>query len=228
LRWIKGFRTELGERLLEARPLNGFAGVEDLARRTGFERAILGRLAESGALGSLRGDRRDALWQARGLHRESHGDLRLTEREADPHLESLNWLEEVDWDFRTTRHSTRGHPLAPMRLELSALGLPDARTLNAQPPNSRVQYAGMVINRQRPKTAAGVVFMTLEDETGFVNLVLWAQVFEEYSLLARTLSLMGVRGRLQSERGVQHLVVEEVFEPDLARTFRKHRSRDFH
>jgi DNA polymerase III alpha subunit len=70
--------------------------------------------------------------------------------------------------------------------------------------------------------------MTLEDETGFVNLVLWAQVFEEYSLLARTLSLMGVRGRLQSERGVQHLVVEEVFEPDLARTFRKHRSRDFH
>jgi error-prone DNA polymerase len=229
LRWIKGFRTELGEKLLAARPRNGFASVEDLARRTGFERSILGRLAESGALGSLRGDRRDALWQARGLHRASDADLHLAERETDPKLESLDWLEEVDWDFRTTRHSTRGHPLAPLRLELSALGLPDARTLNAKPPNSRVQYAGMVINRQRPKTAGGVVFMTLEDETGFVNLVFWAQVFEEYSLLARTLSLMGVRGRLQSENGVQHLVVEQVFEPGLAEPFRRRqKSRDFH
>ena len=228
LRWIKGLRHELGSQLLDARPRNGFASIEDMAQRTGFERSILGRLAESGALGSLRGDRRDALWQARALHRETRSGLRLSEREADPQLQSLEWLEEVDWDFRTTRHSTRGHPLAPLRLELSGLGLPDARSLNAMTNNRRVGYAGLVINRQRPKTAGGVVFMTLEDETGFVNLVFWAQVFAEYSLLARTLSLMGVRGRLQAERGVVHLIVEEVFEPGLDRPFRRRRSRDFH
>jgi error-prone DNA polymerase len=228
LRWIKGLREELGEKLLTRRPEAGFASVDDLARRTGFERSTLGRLAESGALGSLRGDRRDALWQARGLHRESVRDLRLDERETDPKLRHLDWLEEVEWDYRTTGHSTRGHLLAPLRLELSALGLPDARTLNAMPHDRRVRYAGLVINRQRPKTAGGVVFMTLEDETGFVNLVFWAQVFERWSLLARTLTLMGVVGRLQSERGVVHLVVEELFEPALSRPVQRRRSRDFH
>jgi error-prone DNA polymerase len=228
LRWIKGLRHELGEKILAARPHEGFGSVSEFARSTGFERSILGRLAESGAFCSLRGERRDALWQARGLHRESNHDLRLAERERDPGLQSLDWLEEVEWDYRTTRHSTRGHLLAPLRLELLEAGLPDARTLNAMPHNRRVQYAGLVINRQRPKTAAGVVFMTLEDETGFVNLVFWAQVFSEYSTLARTLSVMGVRGRLQAERGVVHLVVEEVFEPELSRAVRRRRSRDFH
>lgn len=92
----------------------------------------------------------------------------------------------------------------------------------------RCDYVGIVICRQRPHTASGVTFMTLEDETGFVNLVLWAQVWEEYKVLAKTLSLMGVSGQLQTEDGVTHLIVDQVWEPGLQEEIAQGRSRDFH
>jgi len=93
---------------------------------------------------------------------------------------------------------------------------------------SPVRYAGLVINRQQPGTAKGVVFMTLEDETGFVNLVLWPDVFQRNAVLARTESFLGVSGKLQREHEVVHLVVEELWQPRLDRAPAEPRSRDFH
>ena len=91
-----------------------------------------------------------------------------------------------------------------------------------------MRYAGLVICRQRPGTAAGVVFMTLEDETGFVNVVVWQKVFERHMILAKTASLLGVGGRVQRQDGVLHVIAETLFEPALEREPERVRSRDFH
>ncbi|MCA9520401.1 MAG: error-prone DNA polymerase, partial [Myxococcales bacterium] len=124
-------------------------------------------------------------------------------------------------------HSTRGHPLAPLRSELKARGWPDARTLNQMPNGKLIKYAGVVICRQRPGTAGGVTFMTLEDESGFVNLVVWQQVFDKYTVLARTAAFLGVTGKLQVEQGVVHLVADALWAPDVSLKAALP-SRDFH
>ena len=125
-------------------------------------------------------------------------------------------------------HSTRGHPLAPLRRELSARRWPDARTVARGRDGQRIEYVGIVICRQQPGTASGVVFMTLEDETGFVNLVVWQQVFAQFALVLKTTSLLGVTGRLQVQEGIVHLIADEVWKPQLSRPVREVASRDFH
>jgi error-prone DNA polymerase len=125
----------------------------------------------------------------------------------------LSGIEEIAWDYRRTAHSPRGHPLASVRAQLKALGLPDARTLGSMRSGQRVRYAGSVICRQRPSSARNVVFMTLEDETGFVNVVLWERVFERYAVLAKTANLLGVTGPLQVEQGVVHIVADRLWAP---------------
>ncbi|MXZ35531.1 MAG: error-prone DNA polymerase, partial [Acidobacteria bacterium] len=137
-------------------------------------------------------------------------------------------LETILWDYQSSGHSSRAHLLQPLRPALEAQGLPTARQLNRMPNGRLVRYAGMVICRQRPGTAGGVTFMTLEDETGFVNLVIWKQTFERYSLLAKTLSCMGVTGNLQVAEGVTHLVVQKIWKPELEKGSLRLKSRDFH
>ena len=104
----------------------------------------------------------------------------------------------------------------------------DAQTLNAMPAGRRVTYVGMVICRQRPGTATGVTFMTLEDETGFVNLVVWRDVYERFEAIAKTSAVLEVTGKLQSEHGVVHLIAEQLSVPRLAALGEVPRSRDFH
>lgn len=93
---------------------------------------------------------------------------------------------------------------------------------------AKVRYAGLVICRQRPGTAGGVVFMTLEDETGFVNAVVWESVFQRHSALAKTVSFLGITGKLQVEDNVIHLVAEKLWKPKLNLEPTAGRSRDFH
>ncbi len=111
---------------------------------------------------------------------------------------------------------------------LRAQRLPDARGVTAMRDGDRVDYVGAVICRQRPATASGVTFMTLEDETGFVNLVVWSQVFADHGLLIRAAPLLGVSGRLQIQEGIVHLIAERFWEPALPREVEGARSRDFH
>src|SRR5262249_58870226 len=137
------------------------------------ERAIWG-LAEAGALGGGPGplNRRGALWEAKGLARVRPAPLAV-DGEERPAFRDLTWFETIAWDYRRASHSTHGHPLAPLRGGLRARGLPDARALNAQPHRRRGGYAGVVICRQRPGTAAGGAVMTPEDEAGFRERVVW-------------------------------------------------------
>ncbi|MFN2378231.1 MAG: OB-fold nucleic acid binding domain-containing protein, partial [Candidatus Binatia bacterium] len=124
-------------------------------------------------------------------------------------------------------HSVRGYPLEPLRAELRRRGLPSAAELAGRKDGSRVDYAGIVICRQRPGTAKGVVFMTLEDETGFVNAVLWQSVLEKFSVLAKTASFLGLSGRLQVEGIIRHIVVDRLWAPLVTRTPAQASSRDF-
>ena len=124
--------------------------------------------------------------------------------------------------------SSSGHILAHFRGQLDSKGLPDAQTVNALADGTKVRYAGVVICRQRPANASSVVFMTLEDETGFVNAIFWPRCFERYSQLARSLVLMGVSGTLQVAENVVHLVVESVWDPGEIIPWKKFKSRDFH
>jgi error-prone DNA polymerase len=145
-----------------------------------------------------------------------------------PEFSSLSALESVGWDYSTMGHSTLGHLLEPLREELARKGLPDAHGLACKPDGSRASYAGIVICRQRPGTANGVVFMTLEDESGFVNLVLWEKVFMKYRTLLLTNSFLGVTGKIQSKEGVVHLIVESCWVPKLSWEPESVESRDFH
>jgi error-prone DNA polymerase len=259
LRFVKGLSEGDGQRIVTvvAGGLLGGYGeeLERFVRSVRLPARTLRLLAEAGALDGLAlaegviagppegsssgaGARRRILWVIEGLAR-SLDPLPLEESEALPLLSPLGLAETIAWDYRASEHSTRGHPLSPLRGALARAGLPDARSLMTQGKDGqRVRYAGLVICRQRPGTASGVLFMTLEDETGFVNAVVWPAVFERFPLLARTASFLGLTGKLQVQQGaapVVHLVADELWVPRLGpggptdeegRAIAK--SRDFH
>ena len=216
---------EVLARTMEQAP---FRDLPDVARRSGLHEDKLESLAEAGAFACFGLDRRGALWQVLGTEVRRQPGLSLDSRTSPPRFPSLNNLETIVWDHQVSDHSVLGHLLEPLRPGLAAQGLPAARELNGMPDGSLVHYVGMVICRQRPGTAQGVTFMTLEDETGFVNLVIWEKIFEQYSSLVRTLPCLGVTGNLQVGEGVIHLVVEAAWDPRLEDGSLRLKSRDFH
>ena len=227
LRYVKGLGAADGEKIVAARRESPFASIAALARRTGLDRKAMVALAEADALQNLGPKtRRAAVWQTLGVTPKDPPFL----EEAIPGFVPLDNFETIAWDHRTTGSSTRGHPLLPLRSRLAAAGLPTASEVSKLRNGTRARYAGIVICRQRPGTASGVVFMTLEDETGFVNLVLWPDVFEAHRQLAQTLSFLGVAGRVQAEQGTVHLVVDGLFRPEISRMAAPPEipSRDFH
>lgn len=213
LRYVKGFHAAGGDALIHARMTMPFRNVQDLRNRSRLAKASVARLAEAGALRTLeQGNRREALWGAYGVEDQP---LPLIAAEARVHFAPLNPMEEVQLDLQTSGHSTRGHPLESLRPRMQEVGLPDAIGVASMPHGSPTHYAGVVICRQRPGTAKRVMFVTLEDETGFVNLVVWERVLKEYKLLATTQSFLGVSGKVQKESNVVHIVVEKMWVPDL-------------
>ncbi len=242
LRQLKGLRKGDGERIEDARRRTPFAGLEDFVRRCGESLAAPGAhaagtalnesafalLAEAGAFAAFGIDRRQALWQVRALVHACRAPLMLVADEKSPAFRGLDPLETITWDYRATRLSVRGHPLAPLRSELSAQGFLSAEQLARMPHRRRTRACGIVICRQRPGTASGVTFMTLEDETGFVNVVIWKQVFQAHTVIIKTASVLAVAGRIQSEQGVVHLIADRLWEPELSGQRLSGGSRDFH
>ncbi len=230
LRYVKGIGEQDWHRIEEARKKNMFTSVDDFVLRTGLKDGKLTRLAEAGAVSGFEDNRRAAVWQVKGLVRTPPSPLALAEKEIVPVLEDLDAFDTIDWDYQTMAHSTHGHPLAPLRKALSAHKLPDARAVNGMQNGESLRYVGMVICRQRPGTAGGVVFLTLEDETGFVNVVIWSKVFQAYALLIKSSNFLGVGGKLQKEDGVVHLVADSFWDPQPQLGVRPASggSRDFH
>jgi len=228
LRVVKGFGEGDGTRLTAARDFAPFTSLADVARRTGLDKGAMATLAEAGAFEPLGLSRRSALWEVPGAVDDARVPLELSGAEDPPAFLPLEGGETIAWDYRSSSHSVRGHPLEPLRPMLERQGLPDARTVRALPSGTRVRYAGLVICRQRPATASNVTFMTLEDETGFVNLVLWERVFQEFSVLARTASWLGVTGTVESKQNVVHVIADELWVPRGLGSPAHAGSRDFH
>ncbi len=252
LRMIKGLNREEMERLVDARA-TGADTLPQLARQARLSQRSLELLAEADACRSLALDRRAALWLAKGLTGEGRventaplfagrGGLGATEVQAD--LPLMSRPHQVAEDYRTTRLSLKAHPCGFFRRGLADRGAVAAARLSALRHGAKVCVAGLVLVRQRPGTAKGVTFVTLEDETGPANLVIWKDAFEANRRLVMTSAFLLVHGRLQKAGEVIHVVAErfEDLTPQLSRlredraeiragskvTGRLIRSRDFH
>ncbi|RKZ12689.1 error-prone DNA polymerase [bacterium] len=226
-RYVKSLAESDWEKIAWERSERTFTSVEDLVERTDLNENTLSRLAETGALSPLEQNRRNALWAVRGATRLPEADMQLDVIEGAPDFRDLDAFETIAWDLATTRHSARGHPLGPLREELTARKLPDAVTVHGMRDGQRVRYAGMVICRQRPGTASGVMFMTLEDESGFVNIVAWSKVYEAHTVLIKTSHFIGVTGKLQVKDGVVHLIADSFWKPPLLARPESGGSHDF-
>jgi error-prone DNA polymerase len=228
MKFVKGLREKDVRRVESARRERPFLSLDDVTRRVVLDRGAFERLAEAGAFESLGGrSRRGDLWYALAPPAPAGDGLPLDLAEPPREFAPLDAGEAIGWDYRTTHLSPRGHPLEPLRDALRAQRLPEAREIARAPHGRHVRYAGLVICRQRPGTASGVLFMTLEDETGFVNLVVWTNVFAAYEVLVRTASFLGVAGKVQSEKGVVHVVAERFFVPEIDDAPAAARSHDF-
>ena len=150
LRYIKSVHEAQGERIVAARRERPYASVRDVVQRARIDEGLANRLAEAGAFAGLSRNRRSAIWQARGVKRHREPVLKLEERERVPGFAGLDAFETISWDYDTSSHSPRGHPLAPLRDELAKRRLPTAEAVNTTPAGRRVRYAGIVICRQRP------------------------------------------------------------------------------
>jgi error-prone DNA polymerase len=215
-REISGFKKEDGERIMAVRG-QGFDSVRDLWLRTGLEPTALERLADADAFRSLGLDRREALWAVRGLRRAGDkDDLPLLafdaarEHEPDFALPPMLLGEHVVEDYRHLSLSLKAHPTTFVRDELDARCIIRNGDLLQIKDGQRVTVSGLVLVRQRPGTASGVIFMTLEDETSIANIIVWPKVFERFRPLVLGSRFICVRGRLQSESGVIHIVAEHM------------------
>jgi error-prone DNA polymerase len=206
LRQVRGLGEEAGRRIEHARAVAPFASVEDLALRAELKKNELEALAEAGALQPLVPQRREAIWKVRvprGPGRIADGrqtwlfaGMDLGERPAG--LPGLTRIEKLALDYERTGLSVEDHPMRIVRPTLPAR-IKSSTGLAALSQGTKASVAGLVICRQRPMTASGVVFITLEDEAGFLNLILYAHVFERFHHVATTASLLVAHGTVERE-----------------------------
>ena len=244
---IRGLPREVGEAIAAARTAGPFASLADLVHRAQaassslagrengerrplatLSRAWLVRLAEAGALVALAGDRRSAVWRSLGLTAEG-GDLfaGLSPPEPEPELPPATASEEISADFATAGLSVRSHPMAVVRPALPTSTVRTARELGRLPDRAPVEVAGMVIVRQRPETARGIVFVSLEDETGIANLVVMPDVYERFRPVLRGSPFLVARGRVERNGLVVNVRVDSMAPLALAPPVGD-RARDFH
>ncbi len=203
------------ERMLAERRRAPFSGLEDFRRRTEFDRDELRVLAKAGALNGFGLDRRSALWAVEArMEGDADGQYRLDLRdpgvEAVSPLEAMESIERVAADYATTGMTVGAHPLARIREGLERRGIVTASRLTTRSSGWKASVAGEVICRQRPGTAKGVVFLSLEDETGIANIVVWKDLFERERIKIVESPFLVVTGRVQRADGVTHLVAERV------------------
>ena len=217
-RQIKGMKEEEADRLVAARK-DGYDDARQLWRRAGIGGHALTVLARADAFTSLGLDRRGALWAVKGLgdpplplfaHAEAQPGVSSVPKEATITLPTEVPGEVVANDYSTLRLSLKHHPLELLRVEMARLGAMPNDLLVRSKPNRRVTVAGLVLVRQRPGSAKGVIFITLEDESGVANVIVWPDCFERYRKLILASRMILVRGMLQREGIVTHVIAHEI------------------
>jgi error-prone DNA polymerase len=213
LRQIKGFRKEEAKTFMEVRA-GGLTTIEDYVLRSGLTRRGLELLAEADAFRSLGLSRREALWAVKGMADEVGAEktapiiARQSVKEAQVLLPFMSLPKEVAEDYRTTSLSLKRHPVEFYRHDLTAMSAVPCASLKGMKSGRRVSVGGLVLVRQRPGTAKGVVFLTLEDESGIANIVCWKAVFEANRRLVMGASFLVVHGQVQEASDVIHVVAE--------------------
>jgi DNA-directed DNA polymerase III PolC len=218
-RQVKGLSEKaISEKLIANRGA-GYGSIRELWLRSGLERSEIERLADADAFRSMGLSRREALWAVRALDAKSaaeklplfdqvsHAELQIEPSVTLP--EMLPGAQVVE-DYRYLSLSLKAHPVSFLREDVRRAGITRNVDLLSVPNGKRVTIAGLVLVRQRPGTAKGVIFMTLEDETGVANAIVWQKVFEKYRPIVMGARLVKIRGKLQSHSGVIHTVVEHI------------------
>ena len=222
-RGISGCRRQDADALVKARGA-GYRTLHDLWRRSSLGPAALETLAKADAYGSLFIDRRRALWQ---IHALDEGQLPLFDaddgasadhgwpshipaEDLSAPLPAMSLGEQILEDYHTVGFSLRAHPVSLLRARLDALGVTPNGKLPAAENGNRIKVAGLVLVRQRPGTASGVIFMTLEDDGGIANIVVWPKVFETYRRIVLGSRMVAIEGKLQREGMVIHVVADRV------------------
>ena len=211
LRMVKRLSEEGASRLVAARAVRPFTGPEDLAERASLDRRDLEALAAGDALAGMAGHRYRAYWRVGGIERPLpllSADTAVPE--GIPLLRAPREGHDIVADYGSLGLSLRRHPLALLRKRLEARGIVPTEALWDLPTGRRVTTAGLVITRQRPGSASGVTFVTMEDETGHVNLIVWKRVAEEQRAALLESRLLEVRGALQREGDVLHVIAQRL------------------
>jgi DNA-directed DNA polymerase III PolC len=211
LRMVKHLSREGAQRLLAARAARRFAGTADLAERAALDRRDLEALAAADALAGIAGHRHRAVWQVSGTERPLPLlPAETAVEEGIPLLRAPREGQDIVADYGSTGLTLRRHPLALLRDKLEQRGVLATQRLWEQPNGRWVKTAGLVITRQRPGSASGVIFVTMEDETGYVNLIVWNSVAVEQRAALLESRLLEVYGPLQREGDVQHVIARQL------------------
>jgi len=228
LRMISGFSEIAAERIVTARRERAFDSVEDLARRARLDRRDLKLLASAGALRSLSDHRRLAHWEVAGVERATPVLSGAPIEEPLPQLAPPGEAEELVADYASLGLTLGRHPLALLRPRLTRMRLATAAELRGLPHGRPARAAGIVVGRQRPDTASGVIFVTLEDETGSVNVIVWRNLADRQRRELLGSRLMGVHGTLEREGEVVHLIAKRLVDHSELLGALQTSSRDFH
>jgi error-prone DNA polymerase len=228
LRLVGGLSEAGARRIVAARGDAPFADVADLAHRAGLDQRDLARLADAGALAALAGHRHAAVWDVAGIERLPPLLAGSTFREDAPALTAPTEGQDIVADYRTLGLTLRRHPLALLRERLRARRLLTAADIGAAPHGRLVRTAGIVIGRQRPDTASGVVFVTLEDETGPINVIVWRDLGDRQRRELLGSKLLAVYGKVEREGQVVHVLAGRLADLSPLLGELPTRSRDFH
>ncbi|MCH7853156.1 MAG: error-prone DNA polymerase [Proteobacteria bacterium] len=212
LRQIKGLPESVGRCIQEKRGDTPYRSVQELLERAGIKRRDLDVLAASGALSALGGHRHKARWMVAGVEEPTRLFSSMDRDEATPMLRRPAEGQDIVADYKSLGLTLGRHPLALVRKRLDLHDYVTAGALKSLPKGSCVKVAGIVITKQRPGTASGVTFVTLEDESGYTNVIVWKKIAEEQRNVLLNARLIGVEGELQTEGTVIHVIARRLID----------------
>ena len=228
LRQVRGFSEEAARRIMAARAHRLFADIADLCARAVVDKRHQDLLAQASALRGLSRHRHHAHWEVAGVEKQLLLFGNVSPAEIAVVLPKPTQAEDTLADYARTGLTLGVHPMAQIRDRLRAARCTDSRTLRKRPHNTYVRVAGIVTMRQRPQTASGVTFLTMEDEHGLVNVVVWRDVAETHRRVLLESELLGIDGRWEAVDGVCHLIASRLLNLSELLVGLDVRSRDFH
>jgi error-prone DNA polymerase len=228
MRLIRGFSEKYADAIVAARREGPFGSFEEFARRTGLRSAALKKLGQADAFGSLAVGRRTALWRALPERDPASLFSTIDFEETAATLPAMAPYDEVRADYHSAGLTLRQHPMGFLRSALEPLRVTRAVDLQQTRNGKWLRAAGIVLMRQRPSTAKGITFVTLEDETGIVNLIVRPEVWARHHRVAQTAVAMIAHGRLQHEHEVIHVLVSRLEDLSESVAGLEAKSRDFH